>query len=357
MLNKRRASSTTNPNVKAQLVAFTATVMNKIGLCSAYGFLRSRLVGSQSVIIAYHRIGGVSDYPWSLTPTTPRDFEKEIGYLRERYVFASLEEVVTSLQASKTIPPRTAVITFDDGYKDVYLNAYPVLKKNSIPATVFLSTDYIDTRNLFWWDIVGYVIWQTKLNSLDFGGLGTYRLGSAQNRIRAIGHFQEKLKSLADEKRREAIDTLVRTCDVAIPPDIGNEHILSWDEIREMGRNGISFGAHTATHPILTRMPLENARQEIIASKQRIETELGQEVVTFCYPNGEIGDLNRAIEEILEKDGFKCAVIVEPFAFLSGNVSRFRLPRISVDSNYDLFTLVMSGLYLDLVQHRRREER
>jgi peptidoglycan/xylan/chitin deacetylase (PgdA/CDA1 family) len=115
-----------------------------------------------------------------------------------------------------------------------------------------------------------------------------------------------------------------------------------------MSRNGISFGAHTVSHPTLSRLPLEAARKEILDSKRHIEKELGKEVTTFSYPNGEPGDFNGDIEEILKSNGFRCAVTYTPAAFVSPTPQLYRLPRIG-EPSFDKFELIMSGLYFDVV--------
>lgn len=333
---------------KGKLVTQTARVLRAAGFCRVYGFIRSWLVERQVAIIAYHRVGGVADYPWSLIPVSPQDFDRQVRYLRRTYRIISLEELSNSLGNLKALPPKTAVITFDDGYRDVYLNAFPVLKNYDIPATVFLTTGNIGTCNLFWWDKVGYVIWKTGLDALDLGELGIYHLKSAGGRLQASRIIEKKLKNMPDEKRSEWIEALVRRSGVDIPTKLGKELILSWDDVKEMSRNGFSFGAHTVNHPILTRLPLEAARREIIESKMKIEAELDQEVDTFCYPNGEPGDFNGDIQEILKSSGFRCAVTLKPLAFISSEARPFALPRITGASSYELFELIMSGLYLDL---------
>jgi peptidoglycan/xylan/chitin deacetylase (PgdA/CDA1 family) len=342
MLSSQRLS------FKSKLVTQTARVLRAAGFCRVYGFIRSRLVEWQIAIIAYHRVAGATDYPWSLTPVSPQDFDRQVRYLRRTYRIISLEELSNSLGDLKALPPKTAVITFDDGYRDVFLNAYPVLKKNGIPATVFLTTGNIGTCNLFWWDKVGYVIWKTGLDALDLGELGIYHLKSAGCRLQASRIIEKKLKKMPDEKRSEWIEALVRRSGVDISTKLGKELILSWDDVKEMSRNGISFGSHTISHPILTRLPLEAAGREIVESKRKIEAELAREVTTFCYPNGEPGDFNCDIQEILKSNGFKCAVTLKPSAFVSSEAPLFELPRITGASSYELFELIMSGLYLDL---------
>lgn len=348
MLDELRVVAPKNQNIKKRLGKAVVRAARTVGFLHTYGSLRSRLVKQQAAILAYHRIDKTTSYPWSLTPVTPQDFEREIKYLRQKYQIISLDELSTALCDLKTIPPNTAAITIDDGYRDIYINAYPILKKYNVPATVFLTTGHISTGNLFWWDRIGYVVWKTKVKTLDLGELGTYHLTSDDDRLRVTSIVADRLKKAPLKQRDDFIDGLMKASGVAIPPNLGKELLLSWDEIREMSQNGISFGAHTVSHPILTRVSLGTAKKEILDSKRHIENELDQEVTTFCYPNGEPGDFNDDIEKILKHNGFRCAVAA-PTAFVSSKAQPYRLPRITGASSFDTFELLISGLYFDLV--------
>ncbi len=110
------------------------------GFFAVYGFARSRLVEHEVAIILYHRIARPGSQPWSLMPTSPEDFEREMRYLRQRYQIVPLDELVSALAEWHALPPRLAAITFDDGYREIYTDAFPVLKRYAIPATVFLPT-------------------------------------------------------------------------------------------------------------------------------------------------------------------------------------------------------------------------
>ncbi len=191
----------------------------------------------------------------------------------------------------------------------------------------------------------------TRRVTLDLAGAGRYQLGRARERLQAADAVAARLNRMPGEDREAAIENLVSLSGVEVPPRLGRELVLSWDEVREMSRNGIRFGAHTVSHPVLTRVPLETARQEILDSKRRIEEETGQEVTTFAYPNGEPGDYNKDIEEILRGSGFRCAVTSGP-AFVSAQTDRYELPRIPASSGFELFQLLMSGLYQDFGRKR-----
>ena len=325
----------------------------KIGVLDLYTALRSCIAPRQTRILAYHRIDWLTNYPWGELPVTPDEFEAQINYIVEHYKVISLEELYISIQQKRKLPHNAVVITIDDGYKDIYTNAYPILKKYNIPATVFLATGSIGTGKLWWWDKVRYVIWKTKRTSIEFNELGSFRLDTDTARQETADFITKKLKESMTVRRDLMIDHLLSLCQVQIPHDIGNSFILSWDEIREMAHNGIQFGAHSINHPILTRIPLIEAENEIKESKRQIEQELDQEIFTFCYPNGEPDDFSPEIETILKRNGFSCAVTLVPSGFASSSSELYRLPRISGADKFDMFRLLMSGLYLDIMSLKR----
>ena len=124
----------------------------KAGILNLYNFTRGIFIGPKIAIVAYHRIDYVDHYPWSIESITPENFEQEMKYLRRHFNVISLDDLCNQLSNHNELPSNTAVITIDDGYKDVFINAYPILRKYDLPATVFLSTGYIGNGKLFWWE-------------------------------------------------------------------------------------------------------------------------------------------------------------------------------------------------------------
>ena len=113
------------------------------------------------------------------------------------------------IQQGKSLPEKAVVITFDDGYKDNYLYAYPILKKHRIPATIFLATGHIDTGKLFWWDKVSYVIRHTNVGQLNLGELGTYSVQSDLDRFHTNFIITEGLKKLPNVRKNLLIEKLL----------------------------------------------------------------------------------------------------------------------------------------------------
>jgi peptidoglycan/xylan/chitin deacetylase (PgdA/CDA1 family) len=331
------------PNDILDPKTLAATIFSRLHLSDGYAFLKSKITGSHVAIMMYHRVATRKD-EWSLVSTLdPERFESEIRYLCENFSILSLEELYQYLQQGESLKKAVA-ITFDDGYKDNYLCAFPILRRYRVPATFFLTSGHIGTSRLFWWDRVGYVIHHTEIRRLQLDELGTYRLETASDRSRANGEIINRLECLGEDKKNDLIEQLADICKVEISAVLGSQLILSWDEVREMSRDGAQFGAHTVTHPNLTSLPLEQARSEILQSKTSIEKELGKAVRFFAYPGG---SFNLEIARIVQQSGFVAATSIEP-SWVTRRSDLYRLPRIGITENPNISAVLLSGLWGDM---------
>jgi peptidoglycan/xylan/chitin deacetylase (PgdA/CDA1 family) len=130
------------------------------------------------------------------------------------------------------------------------------------------------------------------------------------------------MKALPQAEKESHVQRLPEWLGVSIPAGFFRTLMMSWDQVREMQKGGIEFGAHTMSHPILTRIPLEQVRAEVQGSKARIEQELGTPVLGFAYPNGQAADLDERIERIVADSGIRAA-----FTLLNGPSSRGEVKR------------------------------
>jgi peptidoglycan/xylan/chitin deacetylase (PgdA/CDA1 family) len=118
----------------------------------------------------------------------------------------------------------------------------------------------------------------------------------------------------------------------------GREY-LSWQEVLEMAKAGITFGSHTVTHPFLSRMPLSEVKDEIITSKETIEGRLGSPVRILAYPSGGQADFNESIKRVLKDAGFLCAVTTL-WGTNSFSTDPYELRRVQAwDPNPQMFAL------------------
>ena len=250
-------------------------------------------------ILSYHRVndeqnpffGGVS----------VKVFARQMEMLCKYFSVLPLEELVERMEKND-VPPNAIAITFDDGYRDNYENGFPVLRQFGLPATIFLVTGAVDSKNGLWHDHVFDAFLRTNARSVSIGGK-EFPLRTPSEKFTAVNVFRRYLRRYTFHDWADHIQKL--TDKLAVPEQycVGAEK-LRWQEIEEMSKDHITFGAHTVSHPILTRMPLSEAIDEIIGSKEIIEKRLGLPVRLFAYPNGSRDDFNVAIKQVLKENGF-----------------------------------------------------
>jgi len=250
------------------------------------------------------------------------------------------------------VPARRVCLTFDDGYGDFHENAFPILKRHGMTATVLLGSDYIEGKQWYWWDRVEYAFRQTArteatINLPDASEPLEWRAGSGQ---RCQPRFVAACKGIPDEEKWRAIELLEDQLGVDVPPaPTGDYRPLTWDEIRELAAYGIEFGGHTVTHPILSQVSDERAEIEIVDCLRSIEEHSGIRPVTFAYPNGRPADFTPHVVRILQREGIIGAATTV-HGFVSHRMLRtveepmFRLPRLAMPERMNYFVQTVCGL-------------
>jgi peptidoglycan/xylan/chitin deacetylase (PgdA/CDA1 family) len=189
------------------------------------------------------------------------------------------------------------------------LHAFPILRKLGIPATIFLATGAIDEGPCLWFDRVFQAFRETEQERLHGYGNPSMScpLNTLQQKLEAQDRVLRFLRSVSDEDKAVWIRALCENLKVEEKIRMPGL-MLSWDEVRTMARNGISFGAHTVHHPILSRVASRQVREEVAQSREAIEKEVGISVTSFAYPNGAAGDFDESTKDVLRDAGYRCAV-------------------------------------------------
>ena len=299
---------------------FRSTIKAAVARCLLHSRYYDAYFGrlkNVALVLMYHRISSTDDtFTDFETGVSAVHFEAQMRYIREHMNPIPLRELARSLSETRTLPPRAVAVTFDDGYADNYMAAYPVLQKYAVPATVFASSGPIGSGDIFWWDTVGEVFRQSRQQVLETavirraaGGLirlpRAISLSNRRERREAAHTFVEALKQLEHGRIASVIGVLRDQLGVrADEIDAKRHRMLSWSELHTMAGNGVEIGAHTVTHPDLARIRDHDAlRREVSESKRQLEHGLGKRVDGFAYPFGLSQHYNGAVRAAVAQAG------------------------------------------------------
>jgi peptidoglycan/xylan/chitin deacetylase (PgdA/CDA1 family) len=277
--------------------------------------------------MAFHKAGGLDIARWMNRKglrilmyhrfTQREPLARQCAHIRAHYSLVSMSQAADWLAHGGPLPENALAITVDDGYRDFYKVAYPVLREYGIPATVYLVSDFLDRTCWLWVDQVQYAFLHGQARSFRMELSGqpprSFELATPEMRKATARAVTEAAKKISNAERLRLLETLPEQLGAPLPEEAPAEYeALRWDEVREMASAGIEFGAHTRTHPILSR--LEGDREltfEIEGSKRQIEQQVRRAVDHFCYPNGARADVNREVVEAVRAAGFRTAVTTE----------------------------------------------
>lgn len=341
--------------------SLAASVCHYLGL-----FRLARWVNrDRLLILTYHGV-----LPWaerrngylSRNVVAEDDFRWQMSYLTKAYHCLGLSDAVERLSAGRPLPRYSVVVTFDDGFRNNYLYAYPILKHHGIPATVFLTTAHIGrgTKPL-WTERVGLLLSRTpkRAVTLDLDGTRvTLRLRTDGERAAATRRVLRALKALPVDRRDRVLQDLevqAAVSDGDAGRDADRYAFLSWEEVLEMAGSGIEFGSHTEDHAILTSLPEEARAAEIVRSKEEIERRLERPCRLFAYPNGTPADFDERDKANLKAAGYLCALTQVP-GFNGSGMDLFELRRVNIGRGHRglMFVAQFSGFWLWLRRLRDR---
>ena len=195
-------------------------------------------------------------------------FENQIKFLKKKYNFISLKHYSEVLSGKgDDLPDNPIIITIDDGYQDNYTVAYPILKKYSIPATIFITTDFINKKNWLWFNKLKYILKHTKKQKFQFA-LGDkekkFIINNPHTKHNAQLDIFSYCKRLTVAEINYLLEQLAKALDVIVPPLTSIEYQpLTWPQIQEMQSNNIDFGSHTCTHPIYQDQTMMNCSMKL----------------------------------------------------------------------------------------------
>ena len=217
-------------------------------------------------------------------------FDRQCAFLASRYQVVSLPEALARLWNHQPIE-NLAVLTIDDGYADMAEVAFPILRKHRLPATLFVTTGFIDQTHWMPGDRVRSLLDQTTLALTADDGTVHHFSATGPNASDDLGALLKRVPNRTRTRILAELASAAGQPSAAPPPP--EYRPCTWDQLREMSRNGITIGAHTVSHPILSRLETaEETEREILDSKITLERRLETPVTVFAYPNGMKEDLS-----------------------------------------------------------------
>lgn len=312
--------------------------------------LKAFLSRHEAIILTYHSIlpPSVSLFPIA-HHLGGELFEEHMRYLAEgKFNCVSLGQLAEYISSGE-VPPRTVVVTFDDGFFNNYSVAYPILQRYGVPATIFLAEGFIGGRGLAWPERIALLLSLNSKASLQLGD-HVFPVASEQERVAAYRAIARHFSGVAPDGIETAISDLLAQAGLDIEqlysgPLYEAVRFMGWNEVTEMASAGlVQFGSHTISHRRLVYLTPEEARKEIADSRKMLESRVGV-CDAFAYPHGRRGKDFESVHAEMAKDaGYRVVLTAD-----TGSVTRqsdvLELPRISIlnDCSIDHFEYLMLG--------------
>lgn len=293
---------------------------------SSLARLLARLIGAgRTVILTYHR---VLDGPDVMRPgeTTAAAFDAQMRVLSSNFPVTTFGEYIQSFDGEMHLD-NSVIVTFDDGYRDNFDVALPILQKYGLSATFFIATGFRD----------GGMMWNDRLIEAVRAAVGqTIDLRDAGGSVTPLATFEDasncakqtlaRIKRLPQQERATVVEGIVQS--VGHTPS--GRMMMVDSEIAALANSGMEVGAHTVTHPILASLSVDEARTEIMESKRTLERILGSDVKSFAYPNGRPGkDYSAVHVDLVRECGFAGAATTQ-WGCATRLSSPFEVPRKSL---------------------------
>ncbi len=254
------------------------------------------------LVICYHRV--VEDFRASARSSIPsmltsrRMLEQHLDWIGSRYRFVTLDEIGTRLESGREFDEPVAAITFDDGYRDAYDHAFPLLQRKGIPAAIFVVSDVVGTSHLQIFDRL-YAVLSRAFEEGRHGQRALIRalsgpdVASPPVELKLIDHLGADPLAAASFLLtvlcRAQIQDLLQALEEEIrlaPDSLEGLRPLTWEMVSRMQRAGVTIGSHTKTHTLLTSESGPVALEEIVGSRDRLQQRLGIPIEHFAYPDG-----------------------------------------------------------------------
>ncbi len=270
-------------------------------------------------VLGYHQINTPKflrdTMGWEMTAEA---FREQMRYIATYHHPIGGKELEGIVARNWPVPSNAVAVTFDDGYRDVYDVAFPIMKEFHIPGIVFLTTGPLDTGTSIWTNIVYYYFYLTRKNQVQLklpdGTTTGCRWNTPEEKRQCILQINRKLKTIPQDDMSKVLSVLATSLEIAKNPDpVDLLPMLTWQQVQELQESQLfTIGSHTVNHRILSGCSEELQKKELIDSKGRIEYETQVSCNFLAYPNGQVDDVTRETVELARTVGYTAAFMFTP---------------------------------------------
>lgn len=261
-------------------------------------------MSSRLLILGWHNIDPTPAFP-APEGAGRRGFERQLALLARHANVIRLSTALDLMEAGEPLPPRSVVLTFDDGYRDAVSLAVPALARAALAATFFLVPGFLSGRLRPWWEDLAAAFDEASVGELRWHG-EQHVLATTTERRRAHDCVLPALKRLDHAARAGAVAQLRDRLVGGRPAT--EEYFVDWDGAHALVAAGHEIGSHTMRHVILSREAPEEQARELSESRAELATRLGTPVDTFAYPNGTFHDYDEGTIDHLRSAGYRCGL-------------------------------------------------
>ncbi|MES2625736.1 MAG: polysaccharide deacetylase family protein [Pseudomonadota bacterium] len=297
-------------------------------------------------VFNYHRIGNPDETPFdpNIYSCDEIHFAKQIAAIRDRFKIIQIKELLEIIASGRPLQEPMAMITFDDGYRGNYENAFPILLAEKVPGLFFLPTSYISCDHIPWWDEVAWLIKNTKHQVIKLPGSNQSVTVDPQNIKQTIRTVLTRIKNDSDLPLAEKIRHMRTACGCEMPLENSNL-FMTWEQAAEMQQAGMEIGSHGHSHEILSHLSAEEQRSELMISKNLIEENINVPVEAIAYPVGGRPTYTEETCRIAKECGYKLGFTFVPGFNRNPASVPFELLRIPVEDNWEPYDLKYSAVF------------
>ncbi|MEX0918344.1 MAG: polysaccharide deacetylase family protein [Candidatus Paceibacterota bacterium] len=288
-------------------------------------------------IIMYHRIDGVQTrnlyqgYIDAQIVIPEKDFYFQIEKITSYYSVIPLEKLVENLTNLSVLPKNPCVLTFDDGFHEMHSIVFPILKKFNITATFFVSGDHIaGTNQVRWLDLYYYLVNEISERNTSNSIIRNIHPDLQESNDVNIA-LKQILRKLPLEEKYQLLLKIENELELQVDIQLLNKSLyLSLNQIKEMSKSGMFFGAHSMTHQVMANLDSDTALYEVRESLQKIRKITRQNNIAFAYPFGGRNSYTAEVVRMVRENGGMCGCTTIP-EMNTSDTSIFELNRIPAE--------------------------